>query len=326
MNYVAAPRQLVGRMEALADPIRLRLLRLLERHELGVAELCAIVQLPQSTVSRHLKLLADQGWVASHREGTSNLYRLAGDELDHAPRALWGVVREEAARWPSSRQDDLRLERRLEQRRQESLSFFAGAAASWDALRAELFGDGFARAALLALLPPDWIVADLGCGTGALVAELAGAVRRVVGVDQSAEMLAAARERVAGLSNVELHEGDLGALPLADACCDAALMLLSLAYAPQPGAALGELARVLKPGGRAVIVDLLPHDSDDARRRLGQAGMGFAPASLRALAHRAGLNGVHVTTLPPAPEARGPALFLATAHRKTTGPLAAAAR
>jgi ArsR family transcriptional regulator len=326
MNSVAAPRQLVGRIEALADPVRLRLLRLLERHELGVAELCAIVQLPQSTVSRHLKLLADQGWVTSHREGTSNLYRLAGDELDDAPRALWSVVREEAVRWPSSRQDDLRLARRLEERRQESLSFFAGAAASWDALRAELFGDGFTRAALLALLPPDWTVADLGCGTGALVAELAGAVRRVVGVDQSAEMLAAARERTVGLAHVELHEGDLGALPLADACCDAALMLLSLSYAPHPGAALAELGRVLKPGGRAVIVDLLPHDSDDARRRLGQAGMGFAPASLRALAHRAGLNGVHVTTLPPDPEARGPALFLATAHRKTTGPPAAAAR
>jgi ArsR family transcriptional regulator len=326
MNSVAAPRQLVGRMEALADPVRLRLLRLLERHELGVAELCAIVQLPQSTVSRHLKLLADHGWVASHREGTSNLYRLAGDELDDAPRALWGVVREETARWPSSRQDDLRLAHRLEERRQESLSFFAGAAASWDALRSELFGDGFTRAALLALLPAEWTVADLGCGTGALVAELAGAVRRVVGVDQSAEMLAAARERAAGLSNVELHEGDLGALPLADASCDAALMLLSLAYAPQPAAALAELARVLKPGGRAVIVDLLPHDNDDVRRRLGQAGMGFAPASLRALAHRAGLNGVHVTTLPPAPEARGPALFLATAHRKTTGPPPTAAR
>ncbi len=326
MNSVAAPRQLVGRMEALADPVRLRLLRLLERHELGVAELCAIVQLPQSTVSRHLKLLADRGWVASHREGTSNLYRLAGDELDDAPRALWSVVREEAARWPSSRQDDLRLAHRLEERRQESLSFFAGAAASWDALRAELFGEGFTRAALLALLPAEWTVADLGCGTGALVAELAGAVRRVVGVDQSAEMLAAARERAAGLPNVELHEGDLGALPLADASCDAALMLLALAYAPHPGAALSELARVLKPGGRAVIVDLLPHDSDDARRRLGQAGTGFAPASLRALAHRAGLNGVHVTTLPPDPEARGPALFLATAHRKTTGPPAAAAR
>ncbi len=326
MNTAAPPRQLVGRMEALADPVRLRLLRLLERQELGVAELCAIVQLPQSTVSRHLKLLADQGWVTSHREGTSNLYRLATDELDEAPRALWGVVREEAARWASSRQDDLRLSRRLEQRRQESLSFFAGAAASWDALRAELFGEGFSRAALLALLPAEWTVADLGCGTGALVAELAGAVRRVVGVDQSSEMLAAARERLAGLGNVELHEGDLEALPLGDASCDAALMLLSLAYAPHPGAALGELARVLKPGGRAVIVDLLPHDSDDARRRLGQAGMGFAPASLRTLMQRAGLNGVHVTTLPPAPEARGPALFLATANRKPNGPPATAAR
>lgn len=312
-----APRQLVGRIEALADPVRLRLLRLLERQELGVAELCAIVQLPQSTVSRHLKLLADQGWVTSHREGTSNLYRLAGDELDDAPRALWGVVREETTRWPSSRQDDLRLARRLEQRRQESLSFFAGAAASWDALRAELFGDGFTRAALRALLPPEWTVADLGCGTGGLVAELAGAVRRVVGVDQSAEMLAAARERVRGLAHVELHQADLEALPLGDGSCDAALMLLSLAYTPHPGAALVELGRVLKPGGRAVVVDLLPHDSDDTRRRLGQTGLGFAPASIRALLHRAGLIGVHVATLTPAPEARGPALFLATAQRRS---------
>jgi len=316
MNTAAPPRQLVGRMEALADPVRLRLLRLLERQELGVAELCEIVQLPQSTVSRHLKQLSDQGWVTSHRAGTSNLYRLAADELDEAPRALWGVVREEAARWPSSRQDDLRLAHRLEERRRESLSFFAGAAASWDALRAELFGDGFVRAALVALLPTEWTVADLGCGTGALVAELAGAVRRVVGVDQSAEMLAAARERVAGLSHVELLEGDLAELPIEDATCDAALMVLSLAYAPHPAAALAELARVLKPGGRAAIVDLLPHDSDDLRHRLGQAGRGFAPASLRAMLHRAGMNGVTVRPLPPDPDARGPALFLATANRR----------
>ncbi len=310
-----APRQLVGRMEALADPVRLRLLRLLERQELGVLELAEIVQLPQSTVSRHLKLLADQGWVTSHREGTSNLYRLLLDDLDEAPRALWGVVREETARWPSARQDDLRLARRLEERRRESLSFFAGAAASWDALRSELFGDGFTRATLVALLPAEWTVADLGCGTGALVAELAGAVESVVGVDQSEEMLAAARERVAGLPNARIEAGDLEALPLADASCDAALMVLSLSYAPHPAAAIAELARILKPGGRAVVVDLLPHDSDDARHRLGQTAYGIAPATLRNWMARAGLHGAAVKPLSPAPEARGPALFLATARK-----------
>lgn len=312
----AAPRLLVGRMEALADPVRLRLLRLLERQELGVLELAEIVQLPQSTVSRHLKLLADQGWVTSHREGTSNLYRLLLDELDEAPRALWEVVREETGRWPSARQDDLRLARRLEERRRASLSFFAGAAASWDALRAELFGDGFARAALVALLPAEWTVADLGCGTGALVAELAGVVARSIGVDQSEEMLAAARERVAGLPNARIEEGDLEALPLDDASCDAALMVLSLSYAPHPAAAVAEMARILRPGGKAVVVDLLPHDSEDARHRLGQAGFGLAPATLRGWMSRAGLHGAALNTLSPAAEARGPALFLATATKK----------
>src|SRR4030095_4075993 len=129
-----APRQpdaLLGWMESLADPTRLRLLRLLERQELGVAGLCDVLQLPQSTVSRHLKVLFDQGWLHSRRDGTAHLYRVILDELLPARRKLWLLAREQTEEWATARQDDLRLERRLKERQNESSAFFAGAAAEW---------------------------------------------------------------------------------------------------------------------------------------------------------------------------------------------------
>lgn len=314
MNETPAPAELVERIEALADPIRLRLLRLVERHELGVLELCEVLQLPQSTVSRHLKTLSDQGWLVSRRQGTSNLYRLRSD-LDAPARQLWKVVREEAGRWASARQDQLRLSRRLEERRRASRHFFAGAAATWDTLRRQFYGEAFAVEALLALVPPEYHVADLGCGTGQLAARLAPHVRRVAGVDQSEAMLAAARRRTLGFANVELHEAELEALPLESGAFDAALCVLTLSYLPQPAAALAEAARVLKPGGRIVLVDLLAHDREDVRLELGQHWPGFDPDALVAMLAGTGLSEARSRTLSPDPEAKGPALFLATARK-----------
>src|SRR6266446_4173914 len=212
------PEALLGWMESLADPTRLRQLRLLERHELGVAELCDVLQLPQSTVSRHLKVLADQGWVRSRPQGTTNLYRMDLGEADPAARRLWTLTREQTDDWATVAQDQLRLTRRLAER-QPSQGFFAGAAGRWDRLREELYGKTFTQEAFLGLLPAEWIVADLGCGTGQVTAALAPRVRRVVGVDQSAAMLKAARRRTAALENVELKQGSLEALPLAAGAC-----------------------------------------------------------------------------------------------------------
>src|SRR3954451_18838064 len=110
------PDALLGWMECLSDPTRLRLLRLLERNELGVAELCDILQLPQSTVSRHLKVLADQRWVTSRGQGTTNLYRMLPDEIDPAAKRLWSLAREQTQAWATLRQDELRLQRRLADR------------------------------------------------------------------------------------------------------------------------------------------------------------------------------------------------------------------
>ncbi len=135
----------------------------------------------------------------------------------------------------------------------------------------------------------------------------------MIGVDNSAAMLKAARRRTAGLKNVDLRRGDLEALPIADAACDAALLLLALTYVPVPALALRESGRILKPGGRLIVVDLLPHDRDDFRRQMGQRVAGFEPSVVASLLEEAGLNDVAVHTLPPEPQAKGPALFLAVA-------------
>jgi ArsR family transcriptional regulator len=302
-------------MEALADEIRLRLLRLIERQELSVAELCDIVQLPQSTVSRHLKVLADGRWARSRRQGTTHWYRMILDELQPGARRLWLLAREQNEAWAAVQQDQLRLAQRLRQRGKDSQAFFAGAAGQWDKLRGELYGNAFTQAALLSLLPHDAVVADLGCGTGQAAAALAPFVGRVIGIDNSSAMLKAAQKRTADAENVELHRGELEALPIASASCDAALLVLVLTYAPRPEIVLAEAARILKPSGRLAIVDLLPHDREDFRRRMEQQSLGIDPAQMQRMLHDAGMEAPIVRALPPQPQAKGPALFVATAVR-----------
>jgi ArsR family transcriptional regulator len=158
-------------------------------------------------------------------------------------------------------------------------------------------------------------VADLGCGTGAVAAELAPCVRQVIAVDNSAAMLKAARKRLAATANVDFRRGDLTALPVDTGACDATLLLLALTYVPDPPLAIRECARILKPGGRAVIVDLLPHDRDDFRRQLGQQHPGFEPTQLERWMREAGLSETAVRPLAPEPAAKGPALFLAAGTR-----------
>jgi ArsR family transcriptional regulator len=315
MASASALEPVLGRMDSLADPTRLRLLRLLERHELGVTDLMDVLQLPQSTVSRHLKLLADRGWVKNRAQGPTNFYRMRTDELPAEARRLWQVTREQIEGWATLQQDQVRLDRRLRGRKDGTQAFFAGAAGQWDKLRDEVYGRGFAQAAIRALLPGDWVVADLGCGTGAVAADLAPWVARVVGVDQSAAMLKAAGKRTARLGNVDLRQGDLESLPIEDAACDAALLLLTLSYAHEPERVVAEMARILKPGGRAVIVDLMRHDRDDFRVQMRQQNLGFEEDQLPALLAGAGLEGNVCHPLPPEPGATGPALLLAAGRR-----------
>jgi len=306
---------LLGWMSALSDATRARTLRLVERHELTVADLCAVLQAPQSTVSRHLKVLADEGWVEARPEGTSRLYRMPKEDLAAPAKRLWALVREETAALTATAQDDQRLESVLAQRRRPSEEFFRSAAGEWNRMREEMFGHRFDLLALAALLDPDWTVADLGCGTGELAANLAPFVRQVIGVDSSSEMLHAARTRLGSMHHVELRSGQLEALPVDDPSVDAATAFLVLHHLPDPLAVLRETTRILKPGGRLLLVDMQEHDRNEYRSQMGHVWLGFTPEQLSGWFEEAGLHDLRIHPIPPDPSAKGPSLFAAVAQR-----------
>jgi ArsR family transcriptional regulator len=311
----ANPETLLSLMASLSDPTRLRLLHILERNELGVAELCDVLQMPQSTVSRHLKVLLDEAWLKNRTLRTASLYRMSLNG-DGGHRRLWGLAREQTAGWATLKQDTLRLERLLEKRRGSVQAFFKGAAGHWDRLRAELYGPHLSEDILPALLPPDWVVADLGCGTGHTCCALAPFVRQVIGVDQSQAMLAAARKRTQDLPNVQLRKGRLEAVPVGEGECDAAVLLLSLSYVPEPRRVLQEAARIVKSGGRILVVDLLRHDREDFQRQMGQEHLGWEPGEMEHLVADAGFWKTSCRPLRPGADSKGPALLLAVGERR----------
>ncbi len=300
-------------MVELADATRCRLLSALERQELTVGELATALQLPQSTVSRHLKILADHHWIASRAEGASRWYR-RNPSLDADMRALWDIVRVALGSTPASLQDAARIDAVISARRAGTQAFFATASAEWDALRNDMFGARADLSAALALLDESLIVGDLGCGTGALAAALAPHVAHVHAIDASPAMLSAASSRLAACRNVTLSEGTLEALPLGDASLDAAVLMLVLHHVADPLRALRDVRRVLRPNGRLLIADMRPHAQERYRAQMGHVWLGFDPQELTAWLHDAGFTNVRYVPLPVDPDATGPALFSATAR------------
>ena len=298
-------------MSALADPIRCRLLLLLEKQELTVSELCAVLQMPQSSVSRHLKTLADDSWVLSRRDGTSRFYSMALEDLDPGARRLWPIIRDQVAGTSAAGQDERRLRGVLTRRRAKSEEFFASAAGGWDRLRGELFGDTFYLWGVLGLIDPDLVVGDLGCGTGQLTDTIAPYVQQVVAVDSSTEMLDAARQRLGASRNVDLRQGDLENLPIENGELDAAMLSLVLHYSASPARALAEVGRVVRPGGRVLIVDMLPHDRQEYQQQMGHVWLGFSEKQIAKFLTGAGFGNARVRMLPADPDAKGPALFAA---------------
>jgi ubiquinone/menaquinone biosynthesis C-methylase UbiE/DNA-binding MarR family transcriptional regulator len=319
MKRTFADAQLTDLLATLSEMVRLRILRLLEAEELSVGEVAKVVQLPQSTVSRHLKVMtegAGGGWLARRAVGPAMLYRLVLDDLSPQARALWITVRGQLEERSSAElaEDSRRLEAVLAERRLDSQAFFGRIAGEWDEVRSRLFGADFTARTLLALLPPTWVVADLGCGTGNASELLAGYVERVIAVDQSDAMLNAARLRLEGLGNVQFAAGALEKLPLADGSVDATVCMLVLHHVVEPLAALREMRRVVRRGrggGVSLVVDMIEHDREEYRQTMGHTHLGFPPARMERMMKDAGFDDARTHILPSDPQARGPGLFLA---------------
>lgn len=314
MPMVQAP-QMITWMQSLSDPIRARLLRILDRTELTVAELCSILQLPQSTVSRHLKVLSDEDWVSARRDGSSNLYRMRNREVAAAQRKLWDVVKGQCVHQTTADQDEARLDQVLETRRSRSDAFFSTSAEKWDRLRNELFGSRLDTWMLGAALNPELIIGDLGCGTGILSQTVSPWVSKVIAVDSSSAMIQAARKRLKERGNVEVRKGELTSLPIEDEVLHLSMMSLVLPYVRSPLDVLEEVFRVTRKGGRVILLDMVSHDRSEYRESMGHLWQGFSESQIREWLEKASWKKVKFELVPPDPDAKGTGLFVASAVR-----------
>lgn len=259
---------------ALAEPTRRRLVQVLLAEELSVSELVTVLRLPQSSVSRHLKVLRAADLVRDRREGVTMYYSAA--PLDDADE-LRSAIQRWLAQRPLPQPVAARMQRVLRRRHDGAAGFFHRIGRRWDELREAAFGEAFATEALAALLPREWTVADIGTGTGFLLPALADNFARVIAVEPATTMLECARQRVAdsGATNVAIHEGDLDRLPIEDHTCDLVIACLVLHHVDEPGRALSEMHRVVKPGGRILVIEQQAHENQAFYEMMQDRWWGF---------------------------------------------------
>ena len=289
----AAPlMSILAALEAAGEITRLRLLLLLAEAELTVTELVTILGQSQPRISRHLKLLVEAGLVDRHREGAWAFFRLsergAGSEL--ARQIVCRVDPKEDA--PAS--DRARLSEVRQARADEAARYFATQARNWDELRSLHVPEELVERAVRDVIgdKPVRAVLDLGTGTGRMLELVAPFAERAVGVDQSPAMLNVARSRLekAGLRNALLRQGDIYALPVERDGYDLVIVHQVLHYLDDPGRAVREAARVLRPGARLVVIDFAPHSLEFLREEHAHRRLGFAPSEIDDFMRDAGLD------------------------------------
>jgi ArsR family transcriptional regulator len=282
------------RLKVFADATRVRLLALLEREEMTVAELSAITRLAQPRVSTHLSKLKEAGLVRDRRSGVSAYYRFDEGALDAAQSALWQTLRE-GSDDPLLRQDKDRVAAVLAARASEQnwadsvagdMERHYSPGRTWEAL---------ARSAVPLLQPGD--VLDIASGDGVLAELLAPHSNRYVCLDSSTKVVLAASERLRKLENVEVREGDMHGLPFAAAQFDLVVLMHALTYAEHPAQAVAEAARVLRPGGRLLLTSLAKHEHRQVVEAFSHVNLGFSEKELQKFVAKAGLDIISCETV-----------------------------
>ncbi len=273
-------------LKLISDPSRLRLLLLLDREELSVAELQEILAMGQSRISTHLSQLKQAGLVEDRKQGKNSLYRLRD-------RQLVDLLHSAAVEIPEAEGDARALQLVLEKRRDKVRGYFDELAGKFG--RNYVPGRSWKGLAetLLQLMPP-MVIADLGAGEGTFSQLLAQRAERVIAVDNSAKMVefGAKLARDNGIANLEYRLGDLESPPIEDATIDLAFFSQSLHHALHPDRAVSAAARTLKPGGRIVILDLKKHSFEQARDLYADTWLGFSEVELRGFLETAGFRAV----------------------------------
>jgi len=289
---------IVKTLRVVADPNRLRILLLLRGEELSVAELQEILTMGQSTISTHLSQLKQAGLVEDRRTGKSNLYRLRG-----ADGIVAELLREAREELPEAGADQAEMRRVLRKRQDRMRSFFDSVAGrlgkdyvpgkSWKSV----------AEALLRLMPP-MVIADLGAGEGAFALLLAQRAKKVIAVDSSAKMIEVGSEQALrhGVENVEYRLGDMEEVPIDAGSVDLVFFSQSLHHALHPERAVEEAARILVPGGRVVILDLMKHRFEEARELYADEWLGFSETELESMLEKAGFTEVQTSVVHKEPE------------------------
>ena len=308
--------QILAIFRAVGDPSRLRILLLVQGMELAVGEIAQILQQSQPRVSRHLRILAEAGLVERAREGAWVFVR-PGPAAIMAP--VLDAIAALAASLPGAADLGAADRARLGQVRADRAAavdaWFAAHAGEWQQERSLHSSEAAVEAAIVAALGDGAIgdLVDIGTGTGRMIELLGARASSALGLDRNPEMLRIARNRLdaAGLTAARVQAGDMYALPLAAASCDTLLLHQVLHFADDPAAVLAEAARVLRPGGRLLVIDLMPHNREELRVERRHLRLGFADEAVLGWLADAGLAGTVAQRLPPAgPEQLGVTIWL----------------
>lgn len=305
---------IVKTLKVVADPNRLRILLLLKGEELSVAELQEILGMGQSTISTHLSQLKQAGLVEDRRTGKSSLYHVTATARSGLLDEILSGAEKEIAQFAA---DQSAMRRVLRKRQDKMRAFFDSVAGrlgkdyvpgkSWKSL----------AEALLRLMPP-MTIADLGAGEGSSALLLAQRAVRVIAVDSSARMIEVGREQAArhGIQNVEFRHGDMEDVPIAAGEVDLVFFSQSLHHALHPERALAEAARILVPGGRIIILDLVKHRFEEARELYADEWLGFSEAELESMLENAGFANVETAVVDRDADAPQFQTLLAVGHKK----------